>query len=183
MARLIIGFAGKIAAGKTHSSKYLINKYQADSCRFSSSLRDVAKRLYFPEDRETLARLSLILRQAFGEEVLAEVIFNDAKNAKADLVVIDGVRRQEDIKHLRSLPNFKFVYIEADSKIRFERLNKRGENIDDKSKTWEQFLADHKLETEQSIPPLKKLASEVIDNNGPVAELESKLDSLVLAID
>jgi len=182
MARLIIGFAGELASGKTYSAKYLIEKHGADSCRFSSSLRDVTKRLYLPEDRETLAKLSLILRQGFGEEVLAEVIFNDTKNAKADLVVIDGVRREQDIKHLRSLPNFKFVYIEADPKIRFERLNKRGENADDKSKTWEQFLADHKLETEQSIPPLKKFASEVIDNNGSAEELQSKLDRLVLGV-
>jgi dephospho-CoA kinase len=122
------------------------------------------------------------LREGFGEAALADVIANDAKNATADLVVIDGVRREQDISLLRELPNFKFVYIEATPENRYARLSKRGENADDNTKTWEQFLADHELETEKTIPPLKNLANVVIGNDGSMEELNSQLDRLVLGV-
>lgn len=182
MPKLIIGLAGEIASGKSYSTKYLVEKHGAESCRFSTSLRDILKRLYISESRETLSTLSRVLREGFGEEALAEVIFNDAKNATAQLVVIDGVRREQDIKHLRLLPNFKFVYVEATPENRYARLSKRGENADDNTKTWEQFLADHQLETERAIQSLKPLATVVIENNGSVAELNLQLDRLVLGV-
>lgn len=179
MNKIIIGLAGEIASGKTHSSKYFIKKYQAVSYRFSTPLRDILDRMYIPESRESLTKLSTALRQVFGEEVLANIIYNDVKSSQAPLMVIDGVRRLDDIKHLRELPEFKFVYIETDQRKRFERITSRGENADDNAKTWEQFLADHQLETELQIPSLKQQADVVIDNNGTTEELHQKLDELV----
>ena len=179
MAKLIIGLAGEIAAGKTFSTRYLADQYQAETFRFSTPLRDIASRLYLPETRENLAKMSLALRQTFGEELFSRVIAHDAERAKADLVVIDGVRRLPDIAALKSLPQFCFVYLEAEPKIRHSRLVVRGENHDDNSKTWEQFQQDHQLETEQQIRQLKESADVVITNDGDKAQLFQALDDLV----
>ncbi len=178
MARKIIGFAGEIASGKTHSSRYLIEKHKAHSYRFSTPLRDILERIYVPESREALTKISLALREAFGQDILAKIVAADAKASTSELVVIDGIRRLDDISELSKLPEFIFVYIETDQKLRYERITRRGENSDDNAKTWEQFLADHLLETEVGIPSLKAHASQVIQNNGTVAELEAKLDEL-----
>jgi dephospho-CoA kinase len=179
MAKLIIGFAGEMASGKTHSARYLMEKYGAAGCRFSTAMRDVLKRLYIPESRYSNQAVSLALRQAFGDGVWANVVAQDAKKIETSIVVIDGIRRPADIEPFRDDPNFLLVYIKADFEKRFERISKRGENADDIGKTREQFLDDQKLEAEQQIRLLEPLAKVVIENNGSVEELNQALDKLV----
>ncbi len=179
MAKLIIGLTGEMASGKTFSTKYLAKKFNAESYRFSTPLRDVMARLYLTETRENMSALSLVLRQTFGEDLFSEIVAKDAAGAKTDLVVIDGIRRLPDIKALQKLPQFKLIYLEADPEVRFKRLSVRGENPDDNGKTWEQFQKDQQLETEIQIRSLKDAASVVINNNGEVEELYQALDSVV----
>jgi dephospho-CoA kinase len=80
---------------------------------------------------------------------------------------------------LRKLPNFKLASIEADMKIRYERLISRSENPDDKTKTWEEFEADHKLETELTILDTMKAADIIINNNSSLEDFKKQLDKLV----
>lgn len=177
--KLILGFSGEIASGKGTAAKYLVERHGAVTFRFSSMLRDVLRRLHLAEDRETMQALSTWIRKTFGEDTLAKVMFQDAKNSAANLVVIDGIRRLEDIKYLREIPEFKFCFISAPMKTRHERLIRRGENADDTTKTYEQFQKDHEAEPEREIAKLEAFASEVIDNSGTLPELERTLDGIV----
>lgn len=179
MAKIILGFAGLIACGKGTVNKYLVAKHQAKDFRFSSMLRDVLDRLYLPQSRENMQHLSIILRQTFGQDLLAKVMAKDIAKNEGRLVVIDGIRRLEDLKYLRKMPNFKLISLEMDAKLRYERLKIRGENPGDKTKTWEQFLHDHEVETEATIPEVMKQADVIIDNNGSLEDLYKQLDKLV----
>lgn len=180
MAKIILGFTGLPACGKGTATKYFVENYGAKSYRFSTIMRDLLDRLYLPQSRENMSKISTVLRQNFSEDLFAKTMAEDVKKADADIVVIDGARRLADVEHLRKMPEFKLVSIEVDMRIRYERLIKRGENPDDNSKTWEQFQADHQLETELSIPELMKQADVFVDNNGNLEELYSQLDKLVL---
>lgn len=177
--KLIIGLVGEIASGKGTAVKYLEKKYGATSHRFSTPLRDVLKRLYLEINRENMQGVSRVLREFFGQNLLAKVITEDVKNDPSKIVIVDGVRRMEDIEYLAKLPEFKLVYITADVKIRYERIIKRGENADDKNKTFEQFLKDHEAETEIYIPEIGKTADVKIDNSGSRAELEVQVDEII----
>lgn len=178
MEKIIIGLAGEIASGKGTVSKYIIEKYQGSSHRFSTMLRDVLGRLYMEESRDNMSRLSTVLRENFGEDLLAKVMFHDAQRDKNAIVVIDGVRRKEDIKYLENLLHFKLVYVEADMKVRYDRITNRGENSDDKQKTFAEFEKDHQLETELRIRDLKVDADYVLDNNGRVEDLYAQVDAI-----
>lgn len=177
--KLILGFAGEIASGKGAAAKYLGERHGAKTFRFSTILRDVTRRLHLPEDRDHIQRMSTTLRKEFGEDLLAKVMFEDAKSAEDPLVVIDGVRRLEDVKYLRAIPEFKLCYITAPMRTRYERLVKRGENADDLTKTYEQFEEDHKREAELQIKQLEPFAAEVVDNSGTMPELYTQLDAIV----
>lgn len=179
MGKLILGFSGLLASGKGTAAAYLGEKHQASTYRFSSILRDIADRLYIEQSRDNLIRLSEIIRGTFGEDTLAKAMAQDAANDPKELIVIEGIRRMADIEYLQKIPGFVLVEIFADSKIRYERLLKRGENVDDTSKTYEQFLADHQRSTELSILDVIKEAKERIDNNGSLEELHQHLDALV----
>ena len=81
-------------------------------------------RTAIPISRENLQKFSTLLRENFGENILAKAIANDASKLDANIVVIDGVRRFTDIEHLEKLSNFVLVKVDADPKVRYERLKK-----------------------------------------------------------
>ncbi|MBI4812109.1 AAA family ATPase [Candidatus Falkowbacteria bacterium] len=179
MQKIIIGLVGELAAGKGTIVKYLEEKYGAASYRFSTPLRDVLERLHLEINRKNMQDVSRILREYFGQNLLAKTIAEDAKNDSNKVIAVDGVRRPADIEYLSKLPEFKLVYITADVKIRYERLLKRGENAGDKNKTFEQFLRDHEAETEILIPKIGKEADYKIDNNGTLEKLYEQIDEII----
>lgn len=176
MAKKIIGFAGEMVCGKTTAAQYLIEKYGATSYRFSTILRDVADRLHLEHSRSNLATLSTILRENFGQDLLAKAVAQDVAETDAEVIVIDGVRRLEDIRYLSEMPEFALVYINADLNTRYERVTKRRENADDATKTLEEFKEDNAAEAEREIPELKKHARLGIDNMGSLEEFYERLD-------
>lgn len=177
--KVILGFTGLLASGKGTVAKYLEKKYQAGSFRYSTILRDLTNRVYLEESRDNLIKMSECIRHTFGEDTLAKAIAGDAAKTDNNLVVVEGIRRLADIEHLAKLPNFVLVEIFADPRTRYERLIKRGENADDNTKTFEQFLEDHKRSTELSILDVVKHTTEHIDNNGTMDNLYTQLDALV----
>ncbi len=179
MAKLILGIAGEMGSGKGAIVQHVIQGHNAGSYKFSQILRDILDRVHVEQSRENISTLSLALRKNYGEDVLAKSMFHDVQNDVHDIVVIDGVRRLEDIVFLRQLPEFKLIYIETDIKVRYERLIARGENAGDSEKTFEQFCQDHKANADAYITDLKNYASDVIDNNGTYPELYSQMDEII----
>ena len=179
MSKLIIGLVGPIASGKGTVKQYIVEKYGAKDCRFSTILRDVLTRLSLEINRDNLINLSTILRQGFGQDLLAKVIKEDARKIDGDIVVIDGVRREDDIRYLKDLENFVLVAIDGEPQIRYRRLLSRNENIGDDNKTFDEFLADHGKETEVTIPGVMKSANFTVTNNGDLSELYSQIDEFI----
>jgi dephospho-CoA kinase len=179
MTKIIIGLSGEIASGKGTVAKYIREKYHANSYRFSTMLRDAMNRLYIEQNRENIATFSTMLRKSFGEDLFAKVMAEDVKKDGSEIIVIDGIRRLADIEYLKKIPQFKFIYIEADIKKCYERIIKRDENTDDQGKTFDDFLEEHNLETEVQIKDLKQHADAILENNGTVEELYEKIDSII----
>ncbi len=179
MSKLILGLAGEMASGKGTVAKYIIEKCNGGSYGFSSALRDVAKRMHLEESRENLQKLSTIFRENFHDDILSEVIYQDVKKDDREIVAIDGVRRMADISFLEKLEGFKLVYLEADIESRYKRILDRRQNVDDQTKTFEEFKKDHEREAELQIKDLKKKADIVIDNNGSLKELYLQIDSII----
>ena len=182
MSKIIIGLVGPLASGKDVSKKYIEKKYGASSYKFSTVLRDILTRLYLPIKRDNLQDLSLDLRTRFGSDILAKVITEDAKNDKGEIVIIDGVRRMDDIIHLSGLPEFKLISIDTDINLRYERMKLRNENVGDENKLFNDFLADCNKEAEQEIPIVMAKAHFNLNNNGSLSELYTQLDKILMEI-
>ena len=180
--KIILGFVGDLASGKGTICKYLNEKYSANTYRFSTMLRDVLNRMYVPQSRENLQKISTILRQNFGEDVMSKVIAEDVKNDQNNIVMAEGIRRPSDITYLKENPGFHLIYITADPKIRWERLIKRAENPGDTEKTFEQFLEDEKAEADCLIKDLGKTAKFIINNNGTFEELYQQMEEIIKKI-
>ena len=179
MSQIIIGLTGPNASGKGEVKKYLEKKCQAVSFKFSDILRDILQRLYVTINRENLQDLSTDLRKRFGNDVLAKTIAQDAINSSEKTIVIDGVRRLDDIKYLLPLNNFKLVSVDADAHLRYERLKLRNENEGDENKTLEQFMLEEKKEAEQEIPKVMAAAHFQLDNNQDLSSLHKQIDLIL----
>src|SRR3989344_446285 len=100
MAKCIIGITGLLSSGKGTAAEYLVQHHGAVSFRFSTMLRDLLDRLYLEQTRDNLSHISTVLRQQFGEDLLSKVMARDAEIATNALIVIEGIRRDMDIKYL-----------------------------------------------------------------------------------
>lgn len=174
-----MGLAGELASGKGTVAKYILEKYQGSTHRFSTMLRDILDRLYLPQSRENLQKLSTAIRQNYGEETFSRVIAGDVKKDDHEIITVDGVRRFADIKYLKEYPEFKLVYIETELEKRFDRIRQRGENPDDKTKTLEQFKKDQEGEADAQIRDLKQYADFVVNNDGTPEELYRQVEKII----
>src|SRR3989338_1980152 len=103
--KIILGFAGDLASGKGTVCKYLEQKYGTPSYRFSTILRALVDRLYIPQSRENLQKISQVLRENFSQDILSKVIASDVQADNNAIVIVNGIRRASDIVYLRELPN------------------------------------------------------------------------------
>lgn len=179
MAKLILGVTGEMGCGKGTIAQHVTEKYQGNAHRFSTILRDMLDRIHVDQSRENIATLSKILRESFGEDVFAKSMHHDVEEDTHEIVVVDGIRRLEDIKHLRQVPHFKLVYVEASIETRYQRILQRGENVGETQKTFEDFQKDHEANSELQIRGLKEYADYVVNNDGSVEELFGQIDSII----
>lgn len=179
MARLILGIAGEMGSGKGTIAKHVVEERHGKAHRFSTMLRDVMDRLYIEQTRENISKLSTTLRENFGEDLMANVMLREVEHDEHDIIVVDGVRRMDDIQHLQKLSHFKFIYVDANLETRYERLKKRGEDVGDSTKTFEQFQKDEEMEPEERIRDLKNYADYVVDNNGTYMELYDQVEKII----
>lgn len=177
--KIIIGLVGLIAGGKGTAAKYLEKKYGAATYRFSTIIRGVLDILHLPHSRETMQKMSTLLRQNFSEDIFARVIADNVKKDGRNIIAVDGIRRFADIKYLNDVEGFVLTRITAEPRVRYERLIGRAENAGDTRKTYEEFLADHEKEAEVEIPHVMKTAAEEIDNNGNLDNLYKQIDLLI----
>lgn len=179
MPKLIIGFVGQAGSGKGTAAHLLQEKYNATVFTFSDILTDILNRLFLPSTRDNLVNMSITLRQGFGQNILAKAMSRQIDNSQADIVVVDGIRRLEDIEDLRTNPNFHLIEITVDPKIRFERLKKRNQKPGESEMTWEEFLAVGQKETEVTIAKVAEQAQIKLNNEGEIKELEAQLQKLI----
>jgi dephospho-CoA kinase len=169
--KIIIGLTGPIATGKTTVAKYLAEKYHGKIYGFSGPLRDVLNRLYLPLERPNMALMSNILRANFGENLISRTIASDIEHDECDFIILDGIRRMPDIETMRALPGFHLLSVDAKAELRWKRMTTRGQNADDASKTFEDFLIYEQAEADREIPRVMQDAEATFNNDGDVESL------------
>ncbi len=182
MNKKVIGLVGLIASGKGVVKNYLIKNYNAVEFRFSSILREALDILGIEQTRDNIINLSTWSRENFGNDLLAKAMLKKIKKSDAQLIIIDGIRRMDDILYIKDLDNFKMLAIEANSKIRYERSVNRNENLGDDKKSYQDFLNDHQKETEISIPETMEKADYNILNEESLEKYYQKIDEIMKEI-
>ena len=173
--KLVIGILGAPLAGKETCAnlfeKLLVEDgYSVSRHTFSDILRDTVALWNIPADRENLQKMAIIMNAetGFGDGALSRAMKRRLANDTSDVTILDGVRWTGDEKMIRSLNDEGiktiFIYIEADSKIRYARLMKRN-RVGEGATTWEEFEHQEKARTEIDIPEIGSRAEILLQNN------------------
>lgn len=135
--KMIIGITGRIAAGKETLTSFLRNK---GFIYFETSKiikEELAKRGIDPENRWNQQNLGDEWRKEFGPAALMKKLLEKTESGKN--YIFDSLRNAGEADFLKeNVPGFVLVGVDADQKIRFERVLKRNKASD--PKIWEEFL-------------------------------------------
>lgn len=178
---MILGLTGEKLAGKDTTAEYLASKYGAVHVRHSHILDQILNLLDISVSRRHEIDLGMNLRQLFGNGVLGRALTKRVTAAKANLVVINGIRFQDELENACQL-GAKIIYITAPEDVRYQRYLKRQEKHDDGDQSIEQFRVQEQEPTEIGIPALGAQAHIRLDNTGSLEELYKKIDAIVAAL-
>lgn len=183
MVSIVFGLTGKNASGKGTVAKILKqNEFTYHS--LSDSLRDELNLLGKEETRENLIEIGNKLRKEGGPGVLADKLISklDAENNH----IVDSIRNPFEVNSLRKkslLRKFLLISVDADAKLRYDRLCSRGRIGD--SNSWEKFLDQERQEDTNDDPNKQQLSKTMgmadysIDNSGTLEELEAQVKKII----
>jgi dephospho-CoA kinase len=174
---LVIGLVGRIASGKSIVADYLVREKKSSYYRFSDVLRDLLLRLHKPNTRENLQDLGIALRRMFGDGILAETLKADIESDEAEIVVVDGIRYEDEFRMIKGLGGI-VMYVSAPQKARYERVISRGTR-GEANITFDEFVKNEDKETERMIHIIGEKADYKIENSGTLDELTGKIDDIL----
>ena len=177
----IIGITGTLGAGKGEVVNYLVEKYGFKHFSAREFIIEEIKRRGLPVNRDTTTPVANDLRAKYGSDYIAKELFKRAVTAGGD-AIIESIRTVGEAGALRATGKpFTFLAVDADKKLRFERVHRRKSELDDV--TFEKFVEDEKREmtstdpTKQNLSACIALADVVIQNNGTLEELHAQVDT------
>lgn len=180
---MIIGLTGKNGSGKGEAAKFLKGSgYEYFS--LSDVVRDEISAQGKKVTRELLIHTANDLRKNFGAGVLAEKII--ARLEEDSHAVVDSIRNPFEVEVLRRRKDFHLISVEADPKIRFERIAKRNREGD--PTTYNAFLELEAREAQTPDPSTQQLnrtsemADAVVCNNGTIEELCEQVRQVIQAL-
>jgi dephospho-CoA kinase len=176
--KLVIGLVGRIGSGKSAVSEHLRSKYGASQHRFSQILEDLLDRLYLPHKREYLQRLGASLRAELGMDTIVNAFRKDLEKDPSDIIVVDGIRYENEVEMLRGFKNNVLIFIDAPARDRYERCVVRGEK-EEAELSFAEFLEIEMRETERRIDVIGKKSDYIIENTGTLEELFQKVDEII----
>ncbi len=133
LTKLIVCLTGMPGAGKSTIADGLkLKGYEI--INMGNAVREEAKRRNLEPSRSNLGKLMLELREKNGPGAVVELIKNQIENSSSNVILIDGIRSNDEIDVLRKFGNVKLLAIHASTDTRFDFLQKRGRSDDPQTK-------------------------------------------------
>ena len=120
-------------AGKSTIADGLESKgYQV--INLGNQVRKEAQRRNLGLTRDVLGKLMLELRERDGPGAVAELAGPQIESSTARVILIDGIRSNDEVQVLRKFGTVKLLAVHASIDTRFDFLQKRGRQDDPRTK-------------------------------------------------
>lgn len=173
----LIGVSGTNAAGKDSIRAMLVERHSWMPVSLSDLLRDEAKERGLAIERKNLRAISAEWRRKYGLGILVEKAIEKYKKSPKKYPGLEvGSLRNPGEADLVHKYGGVIVWVDADPKIRYERIQSRQRSAED-AKTFEQFLAAERNEMNHlgdeatlNMAGVKERADIFLENNGSDVE-------------
>ena len=133
LAKLIVCLTGMPGAGKSTIADGLKPKGY-EIINMGNAVREEAKKRNLESTRDNLGKLMLELREKNGPGAIAELVKPQIESSTSNVILIDGVRSNDEIEVLKKFGTVKLLAIHASTDTRFDFLQKRGRSDDPQTK-------------------------------------------------
>ncbi len=176
---IIIGITGTLGAGKGTIVEYFVEEKGFVHYSVRGLLKEKLVEMGETVNRDSLTHLANKLRAGNSPSYLIELLYDKAsENGKN--CIIESIRTPGEIELLRKKPDFYLLAVDADPKVRYERIVLRNSETDNIS--FETFLENEKREMQSNDPNKQNLsacikqADYVINNNGSLEQLKKQVE-------
>ncbi len=185
MEQVIIGITGTLGAGKGTIVEYLQKTKGFKHYSMSDYITQQIKQRGLAVNRDNMVKVANDLRAKFGAAYIATELYKQAQQDGGDCV-IESLRTPAEIEELQNKGNFYLLAIDADAKLRFERIKHRGSLKD--GVDFNKFLEDEKREMQNTEPHKQNLSKCIamadykVDNSGSFEELYQRVEDVLNVI-
>lgn len=182
---IIIGITGTIGAGKGTVVEYLVRKKGYIHFSVRVFILKEIRQHNLPETRDSMRVVANQLRKTHSPSYIVDSLY-DLALASGFNSVIESIRTEGEIISLRQKGSFYLLSVDADPRLRYDRITKRGSETDYVS--YEEFINNEKAESVSADPGRQNLirCMELSDfrltNNGKREELFSQLENILTII-
>lgn len=181
---MIIGITGTLGAGKGTVVKYLVEHKGFHHLSARALFQELMEKEGVAVDRDTMVVFANGLRAKHGADFVFRELFKKAETLGGD-VVIESLRTVGEVKAMREHEGAVLLAVDADQKLRYERIHGRGSALDHVS--FDKFVEQEKTEMssedehKQNIAAVMALADYTIYNDNDTdalfLEIEKFLES------
>ncbi len=176
---VIIGITGTIGSGKGTIVDYLVNEWGFTHLSVRDYLLEIIAERGLTPNRDSMVLVANDLRAKHEPSYIVDELYKKATILNKNCI-IESIRTPGEVISLRKKENFSLFAVDADPKIRYDRITIRNSVTDNIG--FEEFLSNERREmtstdpNHQNLQKCIEMADFVFDNNGSIVDLHAQIE-------